>query len=343
MAEDEGSTANPAVEHNACVVRITPDLARSWLAGRNVLEAQRRIRPRHVAFFREVIQRGELDGSSPVHFAVLGSDRMHVLLDGQHRLAAIADGELPQNVVVIDTVVPNIGAARVLYSRKDRGLSRSVADAFRGLNEIPAGLTVSHAERVGRAALQIGRFDSGKFIQGGDYESRSAEYRAKLVAYWGDAAIAFYAAIEGGVEKITNLLDRAQILGVALVTFREPEAATRAARFWGDIARDDGLFQIDPRKALLNWLMHEDTRAGADLTIAHGAAVCWNRWWRGDDTVRQVRILDPRGKISLYGTSLDNGTDGRVKSGAQKRKEGARELELAGPPEAVSQLPGEPS
>lgn len=99
------------------IVTITPDLALEWLSRNTHNRSLREVRAQHLA---DAIRRGEwmLNGDA-IRFAEDGT-----LLDGQHRLWAIAEAEIPVQSVVIH------GLPRETQDTIDHGARRSLRDVF---------------------------------------------------------------------------------------------------------------------------------------------------------------------------------------------------------------------
>lgn len=105
------------------ILKVTPKMAETWLAGNT---HNRKLRDPHVEMLKGAIERGEwqLNGDA-IRF-----DRFGKLLDGQHRLWAVALAEIPVETVVIR------GLPEESQLTMDRAKARSLADHLR-LAKVP--------------------------------------------------------------------------------------------------------------------------------------------------------------------------------------------------------------
>lgn len=129
-----------------------------------------------------------------------------------------------------------------------------------------------------------------------------------------DAARQFYGAISKSNFGNSRLFYNRQIVVVGLATFKDPEAAERAAGFWQVMAEDSGLDALDPRKICLEFVRAQTgsgrgsaTRRGQGRShvvgyLAHGVTMCWNAYYRGDAQLSRVQVRDPKGPLRILGT-----------------------------------------
>jgi hypothetical protein len=103
---------------------ITPERAAAWLRNN---PANRRIRPRHVRMLCASMRAGEW---KETHQAI-GIDSDGIVVDGQHRLAAIVMFGQPVQMWVA------YGVGKDTFGAVDTGLARDVADHFTGKKEVP--------------------------------------------------------------------------------------------------------------------------------------------------------------------------------------------------------------
>lgn len=156
------STENPMVgetgQITARTLTITPELAKEWLDSYNTGN-YRNYSKRTAEKITEAIKRGEwmLNGE-PIIF-----DRMGVLADGQHRLGAICDADIPVQALVVWGVEP---ASRDTI---DMGKSRTLGDLL---------FSRGYADRavLGATLSLIHRYENGKVK---DLSGRAAPSRAE--------------------------------------------------------------------------------------------------------------------------------------------------------------------
>ena len=283
------------IKHEVSVETITPEMAAEWLS-KNTFENQRKTLGKHIKFLTETIRQGQFDTGSPIRFAV--HNQTNWLVDGQHRLSAIiASGISSIACVVIKTHCQEERDVAELYARIDRGRGRSLVDALRGLGLTNSGvLSHSQINWLG-AALTLIAVGLRGHVNGSDYESRSPEFRAKLISEWEQCGQQFFAATDGSSDG--RLFTRREVVAVGLITFAD--AHEMALQFWRGAAMDDGLSANDPRKHLLRILRTVPPTANGAGMLAHSVAACWNAWQRGDE-MKIVRVADVRAPIKLLGT-----------------------------------------
>ena len=283
------------IKHEVSVETITPEIAAEWLS-KNTFENQRKTLGKHIKFLTETIRQGQFDTGSPIRFAVY--NQIHWLVDGQHRLSAIIASGIPSIAcVVIKTHCQEERDVAELYARIDRGRGRSLVDALRGLGLTNSGvLNHTQINWLG-AALTLISVGLRGHVNGSDYESRSPEFRAKLISEWEQYGQQFFAATDGSSDG--RLFTRREVVAVGLITLAD--AHEMAMQFWRGAAMDDGLSANDPRKHLLRILRTVAPTANGAGMLAHSVATCWNAWQRGDE-MKIVRVADVRAPIKLLGT-----------------------------------------
>lgn len=292
------------IRHVTSVQTINDDAA-CRIVDQEGFQDQRKRSANHVAFLREVMQRGEFDGGEPIRFAVYGGARY--LINGQHRLEAIATGGGTQTVVVVESYCDTPEEAAILYARIDRGRGRNIADALSALGRSDMGLTKRQMMTVMTCAPYFANnLRGGSNIQGSSYNSKSAEGRASTMTPWLPAARKYFAAIgepQFGNVKFFYLRD---VVMVAIATFADLPASEKAHDFWAGMASDDGLHKYDPRKQCLEMLKRKRTRSALVRPyFAHGATICWNAWMRGHD-VKLVKVHDDTAPLKIAGTRFEH-------------------------------------
>ena len=240
-----------------------------------------------------------------------------VLVDGQHRLLAISlmpSDHKPQ-ITVITSRCDTAEEVAQIYARIDRGRSRSLVDALQGLGYFSEsnGLTRAQSATVLACSPLLESHLRTVGVSGASYASGSAEHRAEAIGPWMEAARQFYGAISTSNFGNSRLFYNRQVV-VGLATFKDPEAAERAAGFWQVMAEDSGLDALDPRKACLESVR---TQTGSGRTsaarrgqgrnhvvgfLAQGVTACWNAYYRGEAQITRVRVRDPKGPLRILGT-----------------------------------------
>jgi hypothetical protein len=196
---------------DAVIVRITPDLAKSWL----LLNARNRpLRRGHVTRLANQMKRGEwqLTGET-IKFDTSGN-----LIDGQHRLAAVVESGCEIQCLVVHGLYG--GAQDVI----DTGRPRSVSDQLRlngvdGAGELAGTARSSLALRFGTSTSQTGigtlvtRNQLMEFCEKYQHELRVASLRGAQISkglglprYWHAGLIYDYERVTGEAGALTTVL-----------------------------------------------------------------------------------------------------------------------------------------
>ena len=289
---------NATMRHAVETQTIEP----SWAA--NILEndlfSRQRTRGRaHVLFLAETMARGEFDGGSALRFGVFNGRRF--LIDGQHRLQAVIEHGEPVEFVIVTTKCEDADELARLYARIDRGRGRSIADALRALGTFEKGpISATHIQMVLACAPLFAMNLTSRKVVGSSYASKSAEGRATIMEPWLPAAAEFFNAIAGAQADIGKLMHRRETVSCGIATFADAPKKL-AFEFWSGIAADDGLMKEDPRKQALEFFRRTKSSSHTMGHLAHGTAVCWNAWARGD-TMKMVKVVDPTAPLRLQHT-----------------------------------------
>ena len=298
-------------EHVAYNVEMHPDNALHIVENYNY-KNQRRYNQNQGLLLTEVIKQGDFRAYTPIDFAVC--DGVPHLVNGQHTLRAIFMSKQPVWLCVHFHRKNSLAEIHSLYSKYDTSVGRQ-----RGLRDVVGelgdelGLNNRESDSLGVAVYYL--HDGFRIVGGNDspdrrYAKKNFELRKELMREWCPEAKMYFKCIKEAGVSDKALFYRSAIMAVALLTLREqPE---KALPFWQGVAEDDGLRKGDPRKALINWLRHNDsTRYGY---LQHRAAsACWNAWY----TDRQLTKVYPKtdGALKICGTPI------HVKPGNVKKKE----------------------
>lgn len=309
------------IRHEAHVMNVTPEQARQIVADEGFKD-QRKRSYEHVAFLREVMVRGEFDSGEPIRFAAYAGRRF--LINGQHRMEAIASGGGTQQVVVVTSYCDTAQEAALLYSRIDRGRGRNVADALNAIGLVDGKMSTKNLMAMMSCAPTFAADLRHMGTTGHSYFSKSAEGRASIMEAWKPAAMKYFAAIEGAKFGSERELMKREVVLVGIATFGDLPAAEKAQEFWAGMAADDGLAATDPRKQCLEF-MKKGRIKGYRFSqgwLAHGVTACWNAWMR-DAALRQVKVMDHRAPLRIAGTRF-----------AKRNEDGS--LDLSKPQDAMA-------
>jgi hypothetical protein len=239
------------------VETVTPEMAQQWLT-QNRYEHQRSVRPNHVKYLVEEIQRNAFKQDTPIEFCSVDDDTW--LTDGQHRLTAVILAQVPQRFVIVRRRLSSQEAVANDYIRTDQNVLRTVAEAYKTLNlEAELGLTPTQLNFYGVAVAFINQ----KFI--GRIGKMHPDDRLRLMRDYNDAYGAYLEAIAGVRHEWRHRFDRAATLSVALITYRysaKVYGIDRVDDFWHGAAMDDGLNTGDPRKTALRHLVEVSVSGG---------------------------------------------------------------------------------
>lgn len=277
---------------------------------------QRKVRDPHVRALAAMMLKGEFFPRDPIVVAqLIREPAKKYLIDGQHRLWAIAESQVKLTLPV--TIVPCANEEEVFrhYYTLDTGLNRTMLDMYPAVKDKMGITKQSDIISIASAVLLI----NDDFMPGQTqtrYEARSRDYRLKLLKEWGDEARMLVELYRDTPLVIRKPLMRAPVVAVALVTLRyEME---RAKEFWGSMAQDDGISATDPRKVLLRSLLalqgSQGQRAQAGV-VARMTAACWNYWMANQALIKMPGVKNPKLPIVMQGTPYRRGAVGPIHGG----------------------------
>lgn len=275
-----------AIIKDGARVLITPELA-ARIANECYYEPQdhRGNSESHIDLLANEMKHGRFSGGTQIHFGRVGDN--YFLLDGNHRVRAVArSGKSVEFTLLVDEV-PNKKALGPLYWRHDfiQRKRQMVLAA-----QVSGGINLTQAHTAAALAA-IGIIATG-FTRGTANNSvlnimKSPDARLEAFRPWQRHAEQYFGAVSTAPKSFGGRLKRAGYVAVGMATFKyQPE---KAAQFWGGVAADDGLRKGDPRKALIRH-MTEVTLRGGSAYSSEGfvaAALCWNAFYEN----RQLSVL----------------------------------------------------
>lgn len=275
-------------------ILVTPAMAEDWLATA-VYERQRKRSEWTVKRLLIEIEKGRFVVGSQIHFGLLDGKRK--LVNGQHTLAAIAQSGAPMRLTVLTTPVDNEEELGQLYARHDRHRSRTPSDAFAGMN-LSGRLDLSTAEvnAFGPALRMVLADFRNLHNNTNNVEvAYSLDYLADHMIEWSEIAGTYFEQVREAGTGLKGAFRRAAVVAVGLVTLKhQPDVAKE---FWAGAAANDGLLKLDPRQALVTFLLREGSRTGSATHYARHVAATWNRWFEKGE----MQVLRPSdtGRIGL--------------------------------------------
>lgn len=184
---------------------VTPDQAARWIAD-DVNQQNRHMRPDRVRFFVDLIKSGRFQLTHQgIAFDVNG-----ILVDGQHRLAAIVKAGMAVEMMVSEGVAPKTRYAI------DSGIRRSPTDNM----VIARGWTHRKAEIITPAIMSIHRYIDGSTVplNQDELDERAGRF---------NSAIEWVAEVSAGMKKQRFL--SAPVVGAFIYAYgSSPEAIKRA-------------------------------------------------------------------------------------------------------------------
>lgn len=256
-------------------VDVTPLVAQKLLELN--FDHNRKLRKANVSDFAVLIENGEFFPGSQVR---IGSHKgYYTLLDGQHRLTAIAQTGCPQPMVITVVDIQTATGVREDYARLDtNGQRRTMGDALFSL-DAQDSIVFEHSKltALGSAVRLL--------LGGNTLSSQSLKKVPKMAIYrWikknNEPISALRECVGTGMVGTTRGIIKSPVLSVALATF-ECAPRDKAVGFWRQVVEDDGLGKSDPRKKLHEFLARPMSGGKASLVAQAVTARCWNAYVSG--------------------------------------------------------------
>lgn len=297
-----------AKSHNG-LVKVSPTMAARILADCN-FEGQRVISRPRVFDHAYAIKEGDWVDDYPIHFAVLPDGRTW-LVDGQHRLTAIAEQDQDIGVVVRMVDVDSEKEARHFYAGFDKRSSTrtnvQIIDAVELAKEM--GLSNRMARAVFEAApILLNNMEplAGASRITGNPEVFLQQQRIKTVGNYAKEAKEYETIVNESSKGLREKLIQTGPVACALFTLRhQPE---KAKEFWLGVAKNDGLRRYDPRATLIQDFFIRAKNQGSIRQRVQQSALAWNAFFEGRD-LKIIKCIDDA-KITFSGTPL-NGKAGK--------------------------------
>lgn len=289
------------------VFSINPASAQSILDGCK-FDGQRHVKDGRLKMYAEEMRRGLWRPGSVIKTATVGRDRY--LINGQHRLLAVVESGVAQDFVIVNVDCADLEAVRLLYAVEDDHSKRANGDIVLAMG-LPEKTGVSMT--ILSASLAAIKFIASGFIHQPPDEMSTQDFLLLQSEYM-DAIFTYSVVLAGIPRNVQNLMKRASVMSVALVTLRYSAGVygeQRVLDFWEGIAADDGLSAGDPRKMALKHITESrmPTRAaqGTHKRIsaaaqARAVANYFNGWIEGKTYKQQTRISDIAAPIKIAGS-----------------------------------------
>ena len=271
---------------------------------------QRTIDSRRVYGHSHAIVKGDWIESYPIHFAALPDGRIW-LVDGQHRLTAIADALAPVSVTIRIVEMETEKEARNFYAGFDG--KGSVRTNVQILDAVGIADALGLSQRMTRAV-----YEAAPLLMNGlepltgsvNMKKNPSMYlqsnRLALVTGWAKQATEYDAITKKSGKGLYEKLRKTGPVAVALYTLRHQPA--RAKEFWSGLANNDGLRRGDPRNTLIQDFATRDIGSGSVRQRVQQSVLAWNAFCEGRD-LKIIKCITGA-PIIVWGTPL-NGKDGK--------------------------------
>ncbi len=258
---------------------ISPDMARHIVSELRY-KGQRPAYQHHIALLSDAMQRGQWSPGMQISFGRLPDGTLH-LVNGQHRLLAVADSGTTQNFNLQIMDVADGAELATLYNRHDvTALGRSLSQVLNatGIAEklnISKGMTKATYEAV--ALLENGLRRPN--YQTDPVKTRSPDARFEMARAWWQFAVKYEELLRPCAPALKSKLQSQSTVAVALATLRYQ--TEKAEVFWRGLAENDGLRKGDPRRALMVALYERSLNSGKVDARIILPANAWNNWYQG--------------------------------------------------------------
>lgn len=297
--------ARSGKDHAVYLIDMTPEQANFLL--QNCLYEQQRTRNKaHVNEFAYLMGKGEFRSYSDIECAVLSDGRM-ALIDGQHRLAALAKQSASFPFCLHLDRSEDSSDVRIRYDRFDSTVRiRRVRDLIRGMND-EIGFVQKDSEllSVATKAIHSGFVNLGSSASTAKrIDARTGEFVRGLMRDWQKEARVFFDIYHASNSPDRRYFHRANVMGIALVTIRYQQLTRKADEFWMKAMFDDGLRNGEPEKTLLNWFrLNKDA---PPVTQARACSAGWNAYYENRKLVK-IHVGSDK-SLTILGTPMRIGS-----------------------------------
>jgi len=285
---------------------VDPDRAGKILAN-CAYDRQRNLARMHVRFLADMMRSGKFIPCELQLCSTRSDPDTFVLLDGQHRLAAIVECQIPQLLRFCYLQVQDMKEMGELYASIDSGRLRSLNQRIHAVKSTQA--PTSDIALVGAAALFVEQGFVSAHIIRNDIKFRSPIDRVALFEEWHDEYCVIKESLAGASHGISKLFWRTAGVAVFLVASRFQ--AVRARELLCQIGDNDMLIKQSPSWQFINNLNTKFRGGGRGhwASYARFVATIWNAHYQGKD---QIIVLNARREdlpIELMGTPFDGKTE----------------------------------
>jgi hypothetical protein len=278
------------------VTHVSSDRAQQILDKLN-WRRQRDISHGWVADLRMAILKNELTFLTLVYAEF--PDGTQVLVDGQHRLTALATLQIRMEAQVTVHRVADERELGVLYLKYDRAKTRGpeVALKARGILD-----RVEHPDKLKKLAPGVQIVRSG--FSPSYRADKSMISRSDGVEDWLSECETYIRLISAAPRSDQRALSRAPVVAVALATIRhQPDISQE---FWTRAASQEMLASDDPRLRLMAFLRENKRVTGyrgviREIHYSRYVAAAWNAFYEGRP-LKLLKASDISGPVRILGT-----------------------------------------
>lgn len=293
------------------VIKLSPSLAKRILEEAN-FPRQRKIDPKKIQVNKELLRNGNWLGHVfPIHFASIPAGNNQPgklwLVNGQHRLSAIAESDTAAPILIVLREAKNEEEASLWYTLFDNPKeSRSdiqIIQAY-GCDEfehLPKRITQSTYRAL---AYLRNNLEPITTYQENSLLIRDRLVRIREMSQWAKEATAYWNDIKLAEPWMKTKFFLSSITAFALYTYRYQPG--KAHDFWYGIACNDGLSKTDPRAVFINDLQNRSRGlSGGSRVPIQAVSNAWNAFCEN----REMKIIKvyPGTPIKVWGTPFANG------------------------------------
>jgi hypothetical protein len=313
-------TTNPVIgqqsagDFAASVRMITPDEAATIIETSKYVH-QRHVLKAHVSMLAEEMRAGRFISGTAIRIAFV--DGAALLIDGQHRLHAVVESQIPQVFTVVEEDAKDLDCVGWTYGSLDINRRRTPADLYKPIGLVET-LSLSSTS-INQMSAAIKMLDMGLMRQS-NHSALSKAQMVDTITMYAPHMRRFIESVPGKNLHMDRSFRRSYVVALALLTFRytEPGQGPKATRtvvdFWRGVAYDDGLSSNDPRKVANRHLLTTSLSSPSNTldsdrvtTAVKGArvmAACFNNYMRGRMLKNMPRTNDTE-HVSIVGVPDD--------------------------------------
>jgi hypothetical protein len=226
-----------------------------------------------------------------------------VLINGQHRLRAVAETGIPAEFQVLILPCETEADLHILFHRFD--VNTKLRSTTEILNSAGVAEQYDLSKSLARTVYLAGAHIANGFRSGANRlgptanpETRGVDGKLKVAEPWWPIAVKYEAAIEDADHRLKRQLRVLGIVAVALVIM-EAEPA-KATEFWSGVVGDAN--KGDARRTLRDLLLSHNLRNHAS-GLAYASALTATAWnaYREGRPLKVIKVL-PDSEVPIGGT-----------------------------------------